>query len=394
MKYLSILLALTFILTATAHADWRGNFTLDDRIYFKKGLSPNQHKNYPSFSFEPEFFRDMDNGDFSFIIKPFFRFDAQDDERTHFDLREFNFYFTQRDWEWRFGLGKVFWGVTESQHLVDIINQTDLVENIDGEDKLGQPMINASLTLDAGVFDFFLLPGFRERTFPGKDGRLRPPLAVATNIPEYESAAENARLDFALRWSGTVSDDWDLGLHYFNGTSREPQLISRTIDAQPTLVPRYNLIEQVGIDLQATLEEWLWKLEAIRRNGEPKDYSAAVGGFEYTFVGIHDSAINLGVLMEYHHDSRSKKASSPFQNDIFIGSRLDLSDEQSTEILAGGVFDLDTPTRSFRIEAARRLGQNWKLSGELQIFEHIDEKNLQFSQRDDDFLSLELARHF
>ncbi|RUM95028.1 MAG: hypothetical protein DSZ28_00125, partial [Thiothrix sp.] len=77
-----------------------------------------------------------------------------------------------------------------------------------------------------------------------------------------------------------------------------------------------------------------------------------------------------------------------------IGSRFDFSDEQSTEILAGGVFDLDTSTRSFRIEAARRLGQNWKLTGELQIFEHIDMNDLQFTLRDDDFLSLELARYF
>jgi hypothetical protein len=46
------------------------------------------------------------------------------------------------------------------------------------------------------------------------------------------------------------------------------------------------------------------------------------------------------------------------------------------------------------VEAARRIGQNWKLTGELQVFEHIDKNNLQFSQRDDDFLSLELARYF
>ena len=46
--------------------------------------------------------------------------------------------------KFRVGVGKVFWGVTESQHLVDIINQTDLVENIDTEDKLGQPMLETT----------------------------------------------------------------------------------------------------------------------------------------------------------------------------------------------------------------------------------------------------------
>jgi hypothetical protein len=51
---------------------------------------------------------------------------------------------------------------------VDIINQTDLVENIDGEDKLGQPMVHFSYFGDWGVVDFFLLPYLRERTYPGK----------------------------------------------------------------------------------------------------------------------------------------------------------------------------------------------------------------------------------
>ncbi len=396
MKNLLVFFTLFFTLSLTGHAEWQGNLTLEDHIFFQNGFSPDQHINYPSFSFEPEYFQELGDDDIglSFTFKPFIRIDAYDDERTHFDLREYNLHATKDDWEFTIGLGKVFWGVTESQHLVDIINQTDFVENIDGEDKLGQPLINLTLTTDSGAIDFFLLPGFRERTFPGQDGRLRSPQTVATDAAEYESSVEDKHLDFALRWSGTLGDNWDLGLHYFNGTSREPQLISKTINNQTLLVPRYHLIEQMGIDLQATLEEWLLKLEAIQRKGDPKDYSAAVTGFEYTFIGIQDSNINLGMLMEYHYDSRNEEATSPFQNDIFIGSRFDFSDEQSSEILAGGVFDLDTSSRSFRIEAARRIGQSWKLTGELQIFEDIDKNDRQFPLRNDDFLSLELARYF
>ncbi len=73
--------------------------------------------------------------------------------------------------ETRVGVRRVFWGVTEFQHLVDIINQSDSVEDIDNEDKLGQPMINLSLVKDWGIVDFFVLPYFRERTFAGAEGR-------------------------------------------------------------------------------------------------------------------------------------------------------------------------------------------------------------------------------
>ena len=67
---------------------------------------------------------------------------------------------SNRDWSLSIGLGKVFWGVTEFNHLVDVINQTDLVEGIDGEAKLGQPKINLSLINHWGALDFFVLPGF------------------------------------------------------------------------------------------------------------------------------------------------------------------------------------------------------------------------------------------
>ena len=65
----------------------------------------------------------------SFI--PFARLDQGDDERTHADIRELSWSYIARDYEWTIGFSKVYWGVTEAQHLVDIINQTDLVEDFD-----------------------------------------------------------------------------------------------------------------------------------------------------------------------------------------------------------------------------------------------------------------------
>ena len=55
--------------------------------------------------------------------------------------------------ELRAGIGRVFWGVTESYHLVDVINQTDLVENVDRKDKLGQPLVNFTLVRDWGALE-------------------------------------------------------------------------------------------------------------------------------------------------------------------------------------------------------------------------------------------------
>ena len=146
-----------------------------------------------SLAAEPEYYRVWDGGSQSLTFRPFLRLDQRDPSRTHADLRELLWIRSGAGWELRAGVGKAFWGVTESVHLVDIINQTDLVENPDGEQKLGQPMLKLSLERDWGIWDLFLLPGFRERTFPGSEGRLGPRPTVDTGAAIYESGAAGRR---------------------------------------------------------------------------------------------------------------------------------------------------------------------------------------------------------
>jgi len=153
--------------------EWSGNIALEYIQYSKEALSSSQFKQYGSVSIQPEWFHEWDGGKQSFIFVPFSRWDQHDEKRTHSDIRELSWLKVFAESELRVGIRKVYWGVTESQHLVDVINQTDLVESLDGEEKLGQPMINYALIQDWGTLDFFILPYFRERTFPGIAGRLR-----------------------------------------------------------------------------------------------------------------------------------------------------------------------------------------------------------------------------
>lgn len=374
-----------------AFIDISGNFSIETRFFTQKALFPGQKSGGLSISLQPELRKSWDNDRKSFTFIPYYRWDNRDDERTHGDIRQLDFTVASGDWEYQAGISKVFWGVTESQHLVDIINQTDSVENIDGEDKLGQPMLRISRIMDNGSLGLYILPYFRERTFPGIAGRLRSPLVIDTNNPQYESSDKQNHLDYALRWEHTM-DAIDLGLSWFDGTSREPDL---KITGPTSATPYYPQIQQLGLDLQYTAEAWLWKLEALRRETRDSGYNAAVGGFEYTFSGINDSGADLGTLMEYHTDSRGKNASSPFQNDIFVGARLALNDTQSTEVLAGAIYDLDYHSKTLRIEASRRLGDNIKINLEAQAVSSSDPNDRILNAiRDDDFIQLEIQRYF
>lgn len=325
-------------------------------------------------------------------IKPFLRLDGTDSKRSHVDLREAYWAREGDGWEFLAGANRVFWGVTESRHLVDIINQTDLVEDIDQEDKLGQPMIRTLLQRDWGQIEFYVMPWFRERTFPGRDGRLRPPLPVDGDGAVYESAAGQHHTDVALRWSHYFGDV-DIGVSAFRGTGREPKLVAAVEGDR--LLPYYHQITQFGLDLQYTRDAWLWKLEAIARDGLDDQFLAGVGGFEYTFYGVRDSAIDVGLLVEYLYDGRA--ASEPvtsFDNDLFIGSRLAFNDTQDSSLLAGIVLDRHESEWFFNLEAERRLGENYTVEGRLRLFRGAAAGGPLFSVDRDDYLQISIARYF
>src|SRR3989344_5409925 len=184
--------------------------SLEYQGFVHPGLFPEQHRSYSSAALQPEYYHKLEGSKDSVTFVPFVRANQHDSGRSHADIRELTWLKVGEDYEWRLGIRKVFWGVTESQHLVDIVNQTDLVENIDTEDKLGQPMINLALIRDWGTLNAFVLPGFRERTFPGMEGRLRTNPRVDTDQASYESTREQRHVDYALRWSKSISG-WDIG---------------------------------------------------------------------------------------------------------------------------------------------------------------------------------------
>jgi len=388
------------VMCGSLHAEfssqWSGNVSLDSRVFFHDALYVGQGDDPLSVAIEPEYYADWDGGNQRLVVQPFLRYDDNDDERSHADFRELYWRGSFGDVELKVGAAKVFWGVAESNHLVDIINQTDLVENIDGEDKLGQPMVNLAFIEDWGTLEFFVLPYFRERTFPGKDGRLRSELVVDTDNPTFESGADEYHVDFAIRWNHYFGD-WDIGLAHFTGTSREPTLIpGLDSSGNPVLIPHYQQIDQTSLDLQATKGDWLWKLEAISSRNDAGRYTAFVGGFEYTLVGIRESVQDLGLLLEYHFDDRGNNATTIFQNDIFAGFRWVLNDVQSSEMLIGAVVDADSQATFGNIEASRRIGDAWKVTLEARMFTNTDpdSRDLLFEVRDDDYIELQLARYF
>jgi hypothetical protein len=376
-----------------------GYVSAEGRLFLQDPLFNGQEEHNGSLAAQPEYYYQWANGAL-FTFTPFGRLDSADSERTHADIRELYYLYPRDWWAFRVGVAHIFWGATEFVHLVDVVNQTDLIEHPDGEDKLGQPMVQFTATRDWGTLDVLILPYFRERTFPGRDGRLRPGLLIDTDHPIYRSQDEENAKDFVLRYGRTMGDI-DFGLYFFKGTYREPLLVpSDMLDADDPgprrLIPFYERMDQFGADAQWATGNWLWKLEALYRRGYLDPFFAATGGVEYTWVGFAGGRTDVGLLVEYAYDERGDDlgTTSPYDNDVFLGLRVAPNDMASTQLLMGVMQDVAENENVLIVEASRRFGSHWRLSLDAWLFCSVPEDSPIYDLRDDDFLRLELAYHF
>ena len=439
---------------AAGEWDFSGSAGLETRLFVHPPAHAGQDdagRLQASVFAAPEIVYDWNDGDDRLTLEAFLRYDEDDARRSHSDLRAANWLHAGQDWDLVIGLHRVFWGVIESRHLVDIVNQTDGVEDIDAEDKLGQPMINLNLDRDWGRISGFVMSGFRERSFASGSARLGGPIAVDTDRASFESGAKHAHPDLALRWFHSIGK-WDIGLAHFWGTSRAPRLIATPAPGGGlALVPRYDLIHQTSADVQLTTGAWLLKLEALTRSGHGDRFAAASGGLEYTFYQLAGGRTDLGLLAEYHYDGRDSRgcpahhrrlaaqasghgdrfaaasggleytfyqlaggrtdlgllaeyhydgrdsSDAPatfFDHDVFAGARLTLNDEADSAILIGAIVDRRDGSTLFQAEAVRRVFENWKVEIEARIFAHIDPGSPLAGIRDDDFVALPATRFF
>jgi len=372
----------------------RGDISLEGFLFFSDGAWDDQEKQSVSMAANIEIYHEF-LSNLTFTLTGFYRQDSQDNKRSHGDLRLAELLYYTDNYELTAGFGRVFWGATEFVHLVNIINQTDQVDALDGEEKLGQPMIHLTVPYDWGVIEAFALPWFRERTFAGTNGRFRPPLPVNRDKTKYESSSEAQHLDIACRVSTNLANA-DIGFSYFRGTARDPALLAaRDSKNNLYLFPYYQQIDQTGLDIQLIAGEWLLKAEAYYRSGQSRSYLATTLGFEYTFTGIVDTMIDVGLIGEYVFDDRDDGwLPTVYENDIMGGVRLTVNDMADSSLLFGIIRDLDNGSTIIALEASRRIGDAVRLNLESSFFLDMDYHDPAFAMAKDDFIKLELVYYW
>ncbi len=159
--------------------------------------------------------------------------------------------------------------------------------------------------------------------------------------------------------------------------------------------PLYEQMTQVGVDLQYTRDAWLWKFEGIARDASSDSFLAAVGGFEYTFYGVRNSAADVGALVEVLYDGRSDDAPpTAFDNDVFVGTRLALNDAADTSLLAGVAVDVKTGELFMSVEAERRFRDDLVGEFKLRAFANARPFEATYSFERDDYVEIRLRWYY
>lgn len=327
------------------------------------------------------------------VIVPYLRWDGLDAAQHLADLRQAYWSWAGAGVELKVGVDKVFWGVTESQHLVDIINQTDMVARPDGEEKLGQPLLQMNYSGRLGTLQAYLLPYFRAREFAAADGRIRAPLPIS-DTPRYPDGAQNRFVrDYALRYYQQF-DRLDMAISWFDGTAREP-ILRPDANQLELLEAFYPQQQQLGLELQWLQGSWLWKLEAVERRQLASQYRAWVGGVEYSQVDAFSTGYDLGWLLEYQYDSRQFAATTPASRDLFAGLRVALNDTEGSEFLLGLLQDLDfSQEQSLYLEGSTRLNDSMRLRLEAWLWRSRDVRQPLWWVAQDDYVQLGVDWYF
>ena len=357
------------------------------RTFLQAGLYTVQRRQYPALGGELRLAGMLGQREHQWTVTGFGRVDGNDRQRSHLELREASWTWQPADWQVRAGILMAFWGVTESNRLVDVVNQRDQREAPDVEAKLGQPGIAWAGPAAGGTLEIFALTYHRPRIFGQGAGRFRvPPNFVSA--PVYESAAGRHRVDWAGRWSTQVRA-LDLGLSHFWGTSREPEFLA---DSAPQ--PRYAIIHQTGLDAQLTLGPLLLKAEAIRRDEDRHTIGAVTTGAEYVLGNVAGSGGDITILTELTLDERHAATLTGLDRDLFLATRWNPNDEAGTELTVGGTVDMARGANVLRVEGSRRWSKSWRMVGEAYLIGKQRAPEFGHLLRRDSFVRVAIARHF
>ena len=243
------------------------------------------------------------------------------------------------------------------------------------------------------------MPRFHKPTQVGKKGRLRLNLPTQNYNTSYVGGAGKKVPSWAIKWQNNYGDS-DVSFQLFRGTSRDASTLPIVEGTELKYFASFERITQLGFFFQKVHGPLIFKFEGIKRNGqknskyERENYQSYITGLEYVFTRVFNKVWDLNFFTEYSNDDRGSYSTDIFQNDLFIGSRINLNDVEGTEITQALTIDLDGNGNTGSIEISTRLKDSLRISGDYNFYWSSNNTDIMYSFRRDNYLGFNITRYF
>ena len=192
----------------------------------------------------------------------------------------------------------------------------------------------------------------------------------------------------------------DFSLQGFRGNSRESSTIAKLENLQLKYYQGYERISQLGTYLQLISGPIIYKLEAIKRNGQKnaknirENFYSYTLGMEYLINNLFENKWELTSFIEYHNDDRNNDSTDIFQNDLFLATRLNFNDTDGTEFLTSITLDTDGGGNTSTLELSSRITDNIRVTGSYNAYWSVNEKDILYSFRRDNYFLINITNYF
>ncbi|QEW22487.1 hypothetical protein LA6_004712 [Marinibacterium anthonyi] len=393
-----------------------GSFETTLRYYPEDGLLPGETEQgfAPIINGEFNTRTELDFGTVVFEVSGLYNTETGE---GYADIPRGYFQYFGEGWDVLVGSNIEYWGVSESTHVVDSINQRYVIDQTVDYISLGQPMVN--LNLGVGFNSTLSLYGllyFRDRAQPNAATRFRSPFLMSNADAVYEEG-NGRNLDFAARFRTSFSalgGGMDLAVSFFDGTNRAPSTLPNVCVLPGGAFDRANCADLVYADLEgvkaipyyAKLRRY--GLESVYSRGDlqltfeaavsqslDETYYSTITGAQYSFGGIGPTGDTIVAVMEYLHDNRSIiQPLTIYDDDVFFGFAYSGNDVNGTAVRGGMYYDVNTDAKIYTASWSRRIGDALRLEvAGFSVNSGGTGDPIAFAQ-DDDFLQVSLAYFF
>lgn len=287
-------------------------------------------------------------------------------------------------WDVLVGSNIEYWGVSESNRVVDTINQRYVIDQTVDYISLGQPMVNFNWSPNySSTLSLYALLYFRDRDLGSAATRFRSPILMSNNDAVYQEG-DDRHLDFAARYRTSFDALWgamDLAGSYFEGTNRAPSTLPNVcilpggvfdqvncaaiVQGNPPGlkgIPYYAKLRRYGLELVYSNGDLQLTFEGAISHSLDETYYSAVAGAQYSFGGIGPTGDTLTVVGEYLYDDRSAiQPLTIYDDDVFLGFAYNGNDVNGTAVRGGMYYDLNSDAQIYTLSYSRRIGDALRL---------------------------------